>query len=284
MNKILELLKGIFIGALVIVISVILSVIMRGLLILIFSILPMSGGREEIIIFISKLTNSTIMIFLPSILICFTCGIYLNKFEGKIFKKENFKVYNLIIAGLLASSMICMIVLIDVLIFKSSVVINKARYEIISLFIVFLFQSTGEELLFRSFLYNKLKINFSKGFSLMISSLLFILLHLGNPGFGLIPAINLFLFSLIASYIYESMGIGGSSIFHCLWNYTQISIFSIPVSGMIEGDIGIFKLINSNINLGFGLEGSFITIIVQIFVILLIIALKSKYKIKKLMA
>lgn len=96
-------------------------------------------------------------------------------------------------------------------------------------------------------------------------------MHVNNPGFNLTSAGNIFLFSIIASFIYDYSGISGASIFHCLWNYVQIAIYSIPVSGLIKGDIGILRLINSNLNLGFGLEGSLITIIIQVVVILYII-------------
>lgn len=49
---------------------------------------------------------------------------------------------------------------------------------------------------------------------------------------------------------------------------------SIPVSGIIRGDLGRFKLINPNINLGFALEGSFINILVQIFVFFLLVIIE----------
>lgn len=94
----------------------------------------------------------------------------------------------------------------------------------------------------------------------------------------LISAVNIFLFSIIASFIYEHIGINGASIFHCVWNYTQICIFSIPVSGVIGGDMGVFKLINSKLSLGFGLEGSFITTIVQIIVVVLVLLIERRIK------
>ncbi|MGX7108689.1 CPBP family glutamic-type intramembrane protease [Facklamia miroungae] len=193
MDTVLRLFKRILIGITLLVISFILAILIKVIIILIISVSPAIGSKEDIIVFISKLTNSTILVFLPSILLSFVCSIYLNKFEEKTYELIKFETNKIIITGLLALSMISIIILIDVLIFRSSIIANKAEWKIGILLIVFLFQSIGEELLFRSVLYEELKANFSKFFLLLISSLLFILLHLGYPNFGLIPAVYLFI-------------------------------------------------------------------------------------------
>ena len=66
----------------------------------------------------------------------------------------------------------------------------------------------------------------------LISSLLFMMLHLLNPNLSVIGLLNLFLFGLFAALfaLYEG-GLWGVFAIHTVWNWAQGNIFGFEVSG-----------------------------------------------------
>ena len=67
---------------------------------------------------------------------------------------------------------------------------------------------------------------------MLTSSLLFALLHLGNPDIGILPILNIALFGLFASlYLLWTDNVWGIIGLHAAWNFTQGNIYGFSVSG-----------------------------------------------------
>jgi membrane protease YdiL (CAAX protease family) len=67
---------------------------------------------------------------------------------------------------------------------------------------------------------------------ILISSILFTLLHLLNPNLTALAVLNLFLFGVFASLfaLYEG-GLWGIFAIHTVWNWAQGNLFGFSVSG-----------------------------------------------------
>lgn len=154
---------------------------------------------------------------------------------------------------------------------------------IVGFLILFYFQSFSEEILTKSFLYEKVKANSNIYLAVIIQTLFFGFLHLGNPNMGILPLIGLFTAGVFlnAVYIYTK-SLHAVTVTHALWNFTQFAIFNIPVSG---NDISRFSIFNSNINTNiwlidrnFGIEASILIIILELFLSFILLFLHFKNK------
>ena len=164
--------------------------------------------------------------------------------------------------------------------------ISQVTWPIFVLFILgWAIQSFEEELITRSILMNYFAVNNGVMGGIIINSLIFAILHLGNPAFGILPFINIMLIGIVFSLLfYISDNIFLPAAAHSFWNFAQGNIFGIEVSGMDEINNTIFKtkLIGSDLISGgaFGFEGSiFVTLveIIMIFVIIRIIKRRNLY-------
>lgn len=133
--------------------------------------------------------------------------------------------------------------------------------------VIFILISFYEELLFRGYILNNLLASINKYIALMISSVLFVIIHLINPHLNLISFINILLAGILLGlpYIYTK-NLWFSFTFHFSWNFFQGTIFGYNVSGL-KGYSLITQQPNGNTiwNGGdFGFEGSIICTIVII--------------------
>ena len=97
---------------------------------------------------------------------------------------------------------------------------------------LWMIQGGAEELVTRAWLLpvSVKKTNLPIG--LLTSSLLFALLHLGNPDIGILPIVNIALFGLFTSlYLLRTDNIWGIIGLHAAWNFTQGNIYGFSVSG-----------------------------------------------------
>ncbi len=124
-------------------------------------------------------------------------------------------------------------------------------------------QSGAEELTDRFFLYQKLRRRYCHpAITLLGNSIIFALLHVGNPGFTVVAGIQIFLVGLVFSLmVYYYNNLWGAMSFHAAWNYTQNIIFGLPNSGIVS-EYSIFRLEAASArnglfyNVSFGVEGS----------------------------
>ena len=135
---------------------------------------------------------------------------------------------------------------------------------ILLMFIAAIFiQSGAEELMDRYYLYEKLRRRYASPLvAILVNSLVFMLLHIPNPGFTAKAGSQIFLIGVIFSllvYYYDSLW--AAIWFHTTWNFTQNIIFGLPNSGIVS-EYSIFKLEAVTAQSGlfydvkFGVEGS----------------------------
>ncbi|MDS2672536.1 CPBP family intramembrane glutamic endopeptidase [Streptococcus pneumoniae] len=171
------------------------------------------------------------------------------------------------------------------------VVLGQYRLESIHLnpyslaFVVFtipfwILQGTAEELVTRAWLIPQLAKRTNLKVAIIISSSLFTLLHLGNPGITFLSAIDLFLFGVAMSlYLLKTDTVWGVAGIHGAWNFAQGNLFGILVSGQPSGTSLMTFLPQGNQDWlsggSFGIEGSIMTSLV---LLLLIVYLANKLK------
>jgi hypothetical protein len=94
-------------------------------------------------------------------------------------------------------------------------------------------QGAAEELLFRGYMLQIIGVRFGMGAGIIVSSLLFTLLHVFNPNIGPISLMNLTLFGVFAAlYAIQEGSLWGVFAVHSIWNWAQASLFGVQVSGV----------------------------------------------------
>ena len=201
---------------------------------------------------------------------------YHKTYESLGFYKTEWKKKYVIGAGLGVSAIV--IVYLCNLIFQALSININPNFNIwilIAVLIGYMIQGMTEEVFFRGFIMNIFSSQKGVVFGILMSSVFFAIMHIGNPGTQFLAIINIFIFGLVFGLLfYWSNNIWLTGAAHSFWNFTMGSVLGIPVSG--QRDItSIFKtnVFNNKafINGGaFGLEGG---IIVTIFGIILCIVL-----------
>jgi membrane protease YdiL (CAAX protease family) len=158
-------------------------------------------------------------------------------------------------------------------------------WKLLIAFLIFIFiQSSSEEVTDRIYLYQKLRRRYRSPLAaILINSIVFMAMHMSNPGFTWIAGMQIFLAGFIWSllvYYYDSVWV--AFWFHTAWNYTQNIIFGLPNSGIVS-EYSIFKLEAATATNGlfydvkFGVEGSIgSSIILGVLLIVLIIINRRK--------
>ncbi|NQN50111.1 CPBP family intramembrane metalloprotease [Streptococcus suis] len=143
--------------------------------------------------------------------------------------------------------------------------------EFLVLVLAWSVQGTTEELLARGWMFSSLSAKYNIPVGILVSSLFFTFLHLGNDGISLIPLLDLTLFAILACLVMLKTGnLWVISGIHAAWNCFQGNVFAFPVSGSQAGQA--FIAVNTSgpdwLSGGiFGVEGSIISLIVQGFMI-----------------
>lgn len=150
----------------------------------------------------------------------------------------------------------------------------------------YLIQGCAEEVLVRGYLMTSLT-NAFKGklavpLAVVISSIVFACLHLGNPGMTVLSFVNLFLAGVFfAVLVLRTDSIWCAAAAHTAWNFTQGHILGFEVSGLESADTIIESTLTGKDFItggSFGLEGGILVTIVLTVSILLTILLPRKIK------
>ena len=181
--------------------------------------------------------------------------------------KEGYKEF---ISGLLFGAIAISIVAIILLLMGNVRLVNSVSKPQLSVallegLILFIFVGFGEEILGRAYIMSVLKQTRNKWLVLIISSVIFAILHLGNNGISILAFINLFLVGLLFGYMFmKSKNIWMPIGYHITWNYFQGYIWGFQVSGITTSGLYKIENINNNIINGglFGPEGGLIVTIV----------------------
>jgi len=145
-------------------------------------------------------------------------------------------------------------------------------------------QSSSEELTDRVYLYQKLRRRYRNPLvAILFSAVVFMAMHMANPGFTVVAGSQIFLAGLIWAlivYYYDSVWV--AFWFHAAWNYTQNIIFGLPNSGVVS-EYSIFRLEAASArnglfyNVNFGVEGSIgSSLILLVILIALIVINRGK--------
>lgn len=145
-------------------------------------------------------------------------------------------------------------------------------------------QSGAEELVMRVHVYQNLRRIFPKSPAVAIigNAVLFVLLHIANPGINILALINLFasgiLLSLIVFY-FDSFW--GAVAAHTGWNFCQSILLGLPNSGIVS-EYSVFKLDAASArnsfayDVGFGIEGTVARTVLYIIACAIIIVIGRK--------
>lgn len=150
---------------------------------------------------------------------------------------------------------------------------NLNGKELLISLLIFIIVAFVEETLIRGYIQRNLMRSFNKYIALIISSILFSLLHFANPHFDLTSFINLFLAGILLGLSYiHTKNLWFPIALHFSWNFFQ-TLFGFNVSGdnnysLIEISIPQNNLLNGG---PFGFEGSLLGSLMQIIAIIAII-------------
>ncbi|AGF58182.1 hypothetical protein B0P06_003506 [Clostridium saccharoperbutylacetonicum] len=268
----------------------ILTIIISGIFCLIYSILLFSKNPQAYLDvgLIDKQFSS--MNYFPGICLyliqCITLIILVVLFwkKGDNGKLEDIGLTNLkkswkqLCVGLFIGAVSFTIVALILILSKSVVLINGfinphfSKSLIIQL-IIFIFVGINEELFCRGYCMTVLKQTKITWIPIVVSSIIFSLMHSMNSGISVVAYINLFLFGITMGYIFiKTKSIWICIGYHITWNYFQGDVFGFLVSGNITDSIYSVKtLVPSIINGGsFGPEGGIIVTFLLLITIFLI--------------
>ena len=150
--------------------------------------------------------------------------------------------------------------------------------EFLMTILLFLMVSISEEIFFRGYVLRNFMESMNKYVALLVSALLFALMHAANPNLSLIGNINLFLAGVVLGlpYIYTK-NLMFPIAFHFSWNFFQ-SLFGFNVSGLDSYSLIEFKISqNTLVNGGnFGFEGSVLAILFQVALVFILYIIYKK--------
>ena len=162
--------------------------------------------------------------------------------------------------------------------------INSNPYSLA--FVIFtipfwILQGTTEEVVARTWLLPQLASRTNLKLAVLISSLFFTLLHMGNSGLTTLSLVNLFLFGVAMSlYLLKTDTVWGVAGIHGAWNFAQGNLCGILVSGQPSGTSLMTFLPQGDQSWlsggSFGIEGSIMTSL-----ILLLLIVYLAYQLKK---
>ena len=108
--------------------------------------------------------------------------------------------------------------------------------------------------------------------AIVINSLVFMSMHLPNPGVTALGLTQVFIVGIIFSlFVYYYNGLWIAAAFHAAWNFTQSIFFGLPNSGIVSA-YSVFRLDAASAtngffyNVNFGVEGSVGAVLILIAV------------------
>ncbi|MGH3343174.1 MAG: lysostaphin resistance A-like protein [Carbonactinosporaceae bacterium] len=94
-------------------------------------------------------------------------------------------------------------------------------------------QGSAEEIVFRGMLLQSVALRFGAGAGVAVSAVVFTLLHVLNPGFTVLAALNLFLVGVfLGRYALRAGSLWGVCAWHAAWNWAQANVLGYSVSGL----------------------------------------------------
>jgi membrane protease YdiL (CAAX protease family) len=139
----------------------------------------------------------------------------------------------------------------------------------------------AEEIVFRGYILNNLMDSFKKWIALLISALLFALMHVSNEGYDFFAFLAIFLGGILIgiNYIYTK-NLWFSILFHFGWNFFEGPVLGFKVSGInlpsvLQPELNGDELLTGG---NFGFEGSVFAIALTLMAILILYLVYEKKK------
>jgi membrane protease YdiL (CAAX protease family) len=132
---------------------------------------------------------------------------------------------------------------------------------LISGIILFILVGINEEMFARGYCMTVLKQTGNMWIVVIVSSIVFALLHSLNPAMSWLSYLNLFLFGVFTAYMFiRSKNLWLSIGYHITWNYFEGNIFGFQVSGQVTKAVYNVNSVGNTILTGgkFGPEGGLI--------------------------
>lgn len=154
-------------------------------------------------------------------------------------------------------------------------------------FIGFIFQGAFEEILVRGYFMVNIGARYKVITALIVSSIVFAVLHGANTGMTVLSLINLMLIAIFwGLYVICFDDIWGACAMHSIWNFAQGNLYGIKVSGLnivdsifVSTSVPGKELINGG---AFGAEGGIATtLVIFLAITILLLYMKKKGKISK---
>lgn len=207
-----------------------------------------------------------------------------HKEDNFMLKKLKFKMSHFLM-GLAIGFTLNIICAFSAMLHKD-LVITLSNAHVIGLIIGFIFviiQSTSEEILCRLFVYEKLKKKYKSPLVwILVNSIFFGLLHIGNDGVTVLAIIDICIYGIFMSllvYYFDSIWL--VSAIHASWNFTQNFLLGLPNSGTVS-EYSLYEIVKSNnsffYNTNFGVEETWFCVILLSVLIIFIYLLCHKKK------
>jgi len=142
----------------------------------------------------------------------------------------------------------------------------RAALALLTGFVAFCVQGPSEEVLFRGYVLESVRARWGVRWGIGVSALAFSLLHAPNPGFGVLPFVNLLLFGVATALWKLRIDAGqlwGVFAIHTMWNWLQQVVFGLPNSGQASPTLDTLLTVLPNTSVpavvwggGFGPEGT----------------------------
>ena len=167
------------------------------------------------------------------------------------------------------------------LLLSGNIDFNRIVFDPIKLgqsFALFLIVAVVEESLIRGYVLRNLMISFNKYLALILSSLIFSLMHGLNPNFNNIAFVNIFLAGILLGITYiHTQNLWFPIMLHFSWNFFQTNL-GFNVSGQDSYSFVEIDLVKKNLFNGgeFGFEGSILCIIIQSLIIISMVIFYAK--------
>jgi membrane protease YdiL (CAAX protease family) len=193
------------------------------------------------------------------------------------------KGYKDLFQGLAFGAISLLIVFVILLLTRNITLVNALNKPNLNISLltglnVFIFVGINEEMFARGYCITVLKQTRNKYVVIIVSSIIFSVMHSLNPGMSLLSYVNLFLFGVLTAYMaIKSQNLWLSIGYHITWNYFEGNICGFLVSGQTTGSMYSLEVGNNSIINGgqFGPEGG---IIVTVILLLSFLYMWKVYK------
>lgn len=161
---------------------------------------------------------------------------------------------------------------------------NFNIYSVLSILSVlgfFLIQGASEEIFMRGWFMQSIAVRHWPWLGIVLSTVIFTVLHAANPNLNTVAVVNLFLIGLFLAILalYDE-NLWGACGFHSAWNFTMNSVYGVQVSGnKLTGETIMQTTFEGNDLItggAFGLEGSIVVTVIIFIATVLLIVLRSK--------